>query len=139
MEFYTVLPFVVAWIKDKEGRVLVGRHPHQPGKPYPGLWDIPGGKMREGESPEGCLVREVAEETGFKVEKALLKDTFHNSGKDIVAPGATSLPSLALCYQVKVSGRFSPSEMEEMRWVFPAELKRLPLTPWCRYFSQSFL
>lgn len=30
----------------------------------PGQWDIVGGTLEEGESPEVCLVREVLEETG---------------------------------------------------------------------------
>ena len=32
-----------------------------------GLWEFPGGKCLEGESPEACAVRETLEETGLNV------------------------------------------------------------------------
>ena len=38
--------------------------------PYTGMFDLPGGKIEFGETPEQTLVREVAEETGlFKRKK----------------------------------------------------------------------
>lgn len=35
---------------------------------FPGLWDIPGGKLRFGETPEEGLKREVKEETSIDIE-----------------------------------------------------------------------
>ena len=53
----------VALIHD--GRVLAAR------RSYPaetaGRWELPGGKVEAGESPEGALVREIAEELGCRV------------------------------------------------------------------------
>lgn len=34
--------------------------------PYPNMWDIPGGKVEEGESPEQALRREMMEEMSIK-------------------------------------------------------------------------
>jgi len=51
---------VVAGIYVREGRLLLARRP--PGGRYPGLWEFPGGKVREDETPEDALVREWIEE-----------------------------------------------------------------------------
>jgi 8-oxo-dGTP diphosphatase len=44
--------------------------------PYQGLWDLPGGSIEEGESPEQALIREVAEETGLDLSKVSVR-SFH--------------------------------------------------------------
>lgn len=44
-----------------------------------GLWDLPKGKMDDGETPEMCASREIEEECGIKrpVVKALITITYH--------------------------------------------------------------
>ena len=42
--------------------------------PYKGRWDLPGGKIDFGESPQDALEREVMEETGLKVKSLHLAD-----------------------------------------------------------------
>lgn len=47
-------------------RVLLERHPPSYGKEgY--FWDIPGGKVECGETPEEAVVREIKEEIGIEV------------------------------------------------------------------------
>ena len=47
---------------DVDGRVLIAKRPA--GKQMAGLWEFPGGKVEEGETPEACLIRQTGEETG---------------------------------------------------------------------------
>lgn len=55
---------------DPEGRVLIAQRPV--GKAMAGLWEFPGGKIEQGESPEDALVRELAEELGIDVKPPCL-------------------------------------------------------------------
>ena len=57
---------VLAGIIRKKNKVLIGRRaPHERA---PGLWEFPGGKMEQGETPEECLKRELMEELGIKAD-----------------------------------------------------------------------
>ncbi len=57
---------VAAVIFDDEGRVLLARRPK--GKHMGGLWEFPGGKVGDEESPAGALEREIREELGVEIE-----------------------------------------------------------------------
>lgn len=51
-----------------DGRVLLASRPE--GKPYPGYWEFPGGKLEAGETSAQALTRELHEELGIEVERA---------------------------------------------------------------------
>jgi ADP-ribose pyrophosphatase len=50
-----------------DGRVLVERQYRQPAREV--LWEIPAGTLHQGEEPEACARRELAEETGYSPER----------------------------------------------------------------------
>jgi 8-oxo-dGTP pyrophosphatase MutT (NUDIX family) len=52
-----------------EDRILLLRKPQ-------GLWDLPGGRLEDGEHPEECIRREVREETGLQAEPVMIVDCF---------------------------------------------------------------
>lgn len=60
---------------NEKGRLLLTQR--LPEKAYPGVWEVPGGKMEEGETPEQALVRELQEELDIQVvEQNLTPLTF---------------------------------------------------------------
>lgn len=54
-----------AIIKNSDGDLLICQRKSGGSCAY--LWEFPGGKQEEGESPEACLIRECEEELGVKV------------------------------------------------------------------------
>jgi len=64
-----ILVSAVALI-DVDGRVLLGQRPE--GKSMAGLWEFPGGKVEEGETPEQALIRELQEELGINTWSSCL-------------------------------------------------------------------
>jgi len=61
---------VGALIRDEHGRVYVHRRSADR-RLLPGIWDIVGGHVEAGETPEQALAREVEEETGWTVREVL--------------------------------------------------------------------
>ncbi|ACA20590.1 NUDIX hydrolase [Methylobacterium sp. 4-46] len=43
------------------------RRDRNPGIPFPGLWDLPGGGREGDESPVACVLRELGEEFGIRL------------------------------------------------------------------------
>lgn len=56
---------VIEW---PDGEFLLACRPE--GKPYPGYWEFPGGKIEPGEDARAALVRELREELGIEVREA---------------------------------------------------------------------
>ncbi len=107
---------------DRDGRVLLARRP--PGKEMAGLWEFPGGKLREGETPEAALIRELREELGIDTAQSCLAplafashryDDFH------------LLMPLFACRVWRGTAR--PREGQELKWVLPARLGDYPMLP----------
>lgn len=59
-----IISVAAAALIDSEGRILVAQRPE--GKSMAGLWEFPGGKIEQGETPEYALMRELREELGIE-------------------------------------------------------------------------
>lgn len=60
---------VACAIIELDGKVLAAQRSERMSLPL--KWEFPGGKIKERETPEECLVREVMEELGLKVTVGL--------------------------------------------------------------------
>ncbi len=107
---------------DAEGRVLLARRPAD--KELAGLWEFPGGKLHDGETPEAALIRELHEEIGIDVaESCLAPFTFasHDYARFHL------LMPLYVCR--KWEGMVHPKEGQELAWVRPGEMKDYAMPP----------
>ena len=60
---------VAAVIEQEDRRLLIGQRRRNDTSPL--KWEFPGGKVRDGESPEAALARELQEELGVTLVKSV--------------------------------------------------------------------
>ncbi len=107
---------------DADNRVLLARRPE--GKAMAGLWEFPGGKLRDGETPEAALIRELDEELGIDTHESCLAPIgFASHGYDEFH----LLMPLFVCR--KWHGTPQPREGQELAWVRPARLRDFEMPP----------
>ena len=69
-----IVEVALGYVFDQQGRVLVAQRPME--KDFGGLWEFPGGKLEEGETPKDALTREMHEELGINVEPKQVFDHY---------------------------------------------------------------
>lgn len=83
--------------------------------PHPLKWEFPGGKLKDGESPEVCIVREIREELGVEVVvKQVLSPVTHHYQEHSIK----LIPFI--CHIL--DGIISLTEHMDYSWIAPAEL-----------------
>jgi 8-oxo-dGTP diphosphatase len=116
-----VLVVAVALV-DADGRILLAQRPE--GKPLAGLWEFPGGKVHDGETPEAALIRELKEELGVDTAASCLAPfTFASHGYE----SFHLLMPLYVCR--KWRGTPEPREGQKLAWVRPLKLAEYPMPP----------
>lgn len=107
---------------DGDGRVLICQRPE--GKQLAGLWEFPGGKVEEGETPEQALIRELQEELSITVNPACLAPFVFASH---AYEGFHLLMPLYLCRRWE--GFVRPTEHPQVAWVRPEKMGDYPMPP----------
>lgn len=111
---------VGAVIQDKKKEILCALR--SPNMTLPNLWEFPGGKIEQGESPEQSLIREIDEELGCSIEvHELIEDVVHEYPAVIVN---------LLTYRAKlIEGDPIAKEHAELKWVPIQKLGSLEWAP----------
>jgi 8-oxo-dGTP diphosphatase len=117
-----LLLVVAVALIDIDGRVLLAQRPE--GKHLAGLWEFPGGKVHDGETPEAAVVRELSEELAVDItESCLAPFAFASHPYD----DFQLLMPLYLCRVWK--GTPTPLEGQTLKWVRPLSMASLPMPP----------
>ena len=58
----------IIFIND-QGQILLFLRDNKFDLPYPNMWDVPGGHVEAGESPEKCIIREMKEEMDLVLDE----------------------------------------------------------------------
>ena len=111
-----------AAIVDADGRVLLAQRP--PGKSMAGLWEFPGGKIEQGETPEDALIRELGEELGIDTVTSCLAPL------SFVSHAYDDFHLVMMVYVLRRwQGTPQPLDGGELAWVRPARLRDYEMPP----------
>ncbi len=115
-----LLLVVACALIDADNRILLAQRPV--GKSLAGLWEFPGGKLEQGETPEQALIRELSEELSITVKQDCLSPlTFasHTYEKFHL------LMPLYICRRYQGIPR--GAEGQNLKWVKAADLDKYPM------------
>jgi 8-oxo-dGTP pyrophosphatase MutT (NUDIX family) len=116
------------FVRDDRGRLLLLKRVDN------GLWTIPTGGVKKGETVGQAGARECREETGLEVEVVGLVGVFSTPDHVIVYMHGDRVDEVRqpinICLRARVIGGHiqpEPSEAAEVRWVDPADLDDYPI------------
>ena len=104
----SIIDVAVGVLLRPDGSVLLGSRPAD--KPWPGWWELPGGKLEPGETVLQALTRELKEEIDITVTQATPWVTY-------VHTYPTTTVRLAFCRVTAWTGEPRGLEAQELRWV----------------------
>ncbi|MEM8917700.1 MAG: (deoxy)nucleoside triphosphate pyrophosphohydrolase [Pseudomonadota bacterium] len=118
----TYLFVVAAALQNPEGTFLLQKRPL--GKSMAGLWEFPGGKVENGETPESALARELEEELGIVVDAAALEPVAFAS-----EPLGDRHLLLLLYHCITWDGKIASRESAELKWIVAEEMNGAEMPP----------
>ncbi len=112
---------VAAAVIEQDGRYLITRRWGE-GDPLAGLWEFPGGKVEDSESPKECLKREIYEELSVNVDigEFICTSNFEYEHIDI---------QLIAFHAEWVDGGIRLVDHDAFAWVAPDEFDRYEMAP----------
>ena len=134
-EANSVVPSVVAIVRDDDGRILLIH------KTDNNLWALPGGGHEIGESIVDTVIREVKEETGYDVEVETITGTYTNPRHVMAYDDGEVRQQFSIAFRARLVGgeARTSSESSEVVWVRPEEVEALDMHPSMRMRIQHAL
>ncbi len=108
---------VAAVIERQDRRILIGQRRRTDSSPL--KWEFPGGKVREGETPEAALARELREELGVTLRKS--REIARVQHSYAASPEALEIRFFAAEIGEE---RIVPRAFERIAWALPKELSQ---------------
>jgi 8-oxo-dGTP pyrophosphatase MutT (NUDIX family) len=118
-----------AVVRDERERVLLVRRIDD------GNWELPGGRVEVGETATDTLVREVAEESGSRVEPTDISGVYSDPAHIVVYAVEGVLQQFAVCFQARrvdpdnLPPRPDGVETSAAAWFAPADIRALRMHP----------
>lgn len=116
-----MIKVAAAIIENDQGLILIARL--RKGKSQEGLWEFPGGKLEEGESPELCLIRELREEMNIEIEP------YEFFGVNDHWYGSVHIHLIAYKARYMNGEKIVLVDHDEVRWVQREELQEYSFAP----------
>lgn len=108
--------------------------------PYQGLWDLPGGAIEFGESPEEALKREILEETGLIANSLQLLSSASHTGNYSKDGGAYAFHHLGYIYKVHHWQKANQAIPEETcEWFQLNKIDPQILTPFAQHALKNHI
>ncbi len=86
--------------------------------PHPLKWEFPGGKLKAGETPEGCIVREIREELDVEISVIQLLPSVKHKYSD------SAIKLIPFVCTIR-KGNIHLSQHRTYRWVHDSELDEI--------------
>ena len=103
---------------NRQRQILLLLRDDIPTIPFPNHWDLPGGHVEPGESPEACIVREMKEEIGLDLEGFAL----------FVVTDMVDRVEHTFWKRADLDiGVIELTEGQRLRWFSAAEIRAIPL------------
>lgn len=134
-EANSLVPAASAVVSNQSGQILLHKRSDNH------LWSLPGGAMELGESIAETIVREVYEETGFKVEISRCIGIYSDPHHRIAFSDGEVRQQFSICFACQIiGGQLTMShESTELRFFSPQELEQLDLHPAQRIRIEDYL
>ncbi len=117
-----ILLVVACALVDTDRRVLIAQRPE--GKHMANMWEFPGGKIEQGETPEAAIIRELREELDVETKEACLAPLSFASH---TYEHMHLLMPLYVCRRWQ--GLPTAKEHQALKWVRPQALRDYPMPP----------